>query len=97
MITKTQFQSLIKDKLLWPGWNWNLKDTVDGIQNTVNEEIESLVEILIDNLYTTHQNTEAWVDIFNIDKTCHVKLIKLIILCFYLLFILFVNLDLSLF
>ena len=69
MITKTQFQSLIKDKLLWPGWNWNLKDTVDGIQNTVNEEIESLVEILIDNLYTTHQNTEAWVDIFNIDKT----------------------------
>jgi hypothetical protein len=69
LITKLQFQSLIKEKLLWPGWDWVIKDTVDGIQNTVNEEVTGLVEILIDVLYDNYINVEKWPDIFNLDTS----------------------------
>ena len=67
MISKKEFQILVKEKLLWPGWNWSLKDTIDGIQNTVNEELDSLVEILIDHVYNNYLHTENWVDIFDLD------------------------------
>lgn len=69
MISKSQLRSLIKDNLLWPGWNWTIKETVDGIQNTVNEEVEGLVEILIEYLYQLHTDTVNWTDIFNVDTS----------------------------
>ena len=73
MISKSQLRSLIKDNLLWPGWNWVIKETVDGIQNTVNEEVDGLVEILIEYLYQLHINTVNWTDIFNVDTSDKTK------------------------
>lgn len=69
MISKSQLRSLIKDNLLWPGWNWVIKETVEGIQNTINEEVDGLVEILIEYLYQLHMNTVNWTDIFNVDTS----------------------------
>ena len=68
-LSKQQFADLVKNKILWPDWNYQLANTIDGILNSSNLEIEGVVEIIIDTLYTLYLNNERWIEIIDVGIT----------------------------
>jgi hypothetical protein len=68
-LSKKQFADLVKNKILWPDWNFQLADTVDGFINTSNREVEGVVEIIIDALYQKYVEIERWIEIIDVETT----------------------------
>ena len=69
MLSKQQFSSLIKENFLWPGYNWSLRNTIDGLVGGSNEYIDGIVEILIDYLYQRYLYVEDFTKILDINTT----------------------------
>jgi hypothetical protein len=68
-LSKEQFADLIKNKIMWADWNFQLADTVDGLINATNKEMEGVVEIVIDALYQKYVEIERWIEIIDVNTT----------------------------
>lgn len=69
MLTKKEFGNLIKSNFLWPGYNWRLISTANGLEGSTNEYLDGVVEILIDTLYQKYLSSQNIVSVFDVQTT----------------------------
>lgn len=69
MISKQQFSDLIKTNYMWPGYDWYLRSTSNGLEGAKNEYINATLEILIEYLYQKYVQIQSFSDIFDLNKS----------------------------
>ena len=68
MLSKLQFADLIKTNFMWPGYNWYLKNTANGLEGASNEYIDGTIDIILDYFYQRYVYIQRFTDIFDLDK-----------------------------
>lgn len=68
-MTKQEFGNLIKSNFLWPGYNWRLISTSNGLEGSTNEYLDGVIEIIIDVLYQKYSESQNLVNIFDVLTT----------------------------
>lgn len=69
MLSKQQFSELIKKNYMWPGYDWYLKSTSNGLESASNEYINNTIEIIIEYLYQKYIYIQLFSNIFDLNKT----------------------------
>lgn len=67
MLSKQQFSTLIKQNYLWPGYDWFLRNTVNGLEGASNIYIDGTLEILIDYMYQQYVYAQKFTNIFSVN------------------------------
>ena len=68
MLTKLQFGDLLKRNFMWPGWDWHLATTSNGLEGISNVYATGVVEIIIDYLYQRYVYAQNITNIIDVDR-----------------------------